>query len=148
MITHASDIISSILTSMVDYFLSSQAKFSYVQKVLFSLWSACTGCFLLASKIGHYIPPNLIYIYINIYGKKYIYNYFLNVGSIFINPSARAGYDTRSIFKQSLTGLNSEFSFSLTSCLTKAEEPSLPYYLPIAGGINKIHTFPKAISAM
>ena len=37
-------------------------------------------------------------------------------------------------FKQSLTGLNSEFSFSLTSCLTKAEERSLPYYLPIAGG--------------
>ena len=53
---------------------------------------------------------------------------------IFTNPSARAGCDTRSIFKQSLTGLNSEFSFSLTSCLTKAEEPSLPYYLPIAGG--------------
>ena len=53
--------------------------------------------------------------------------------SIFTNPSARAGYDTRSIFKQSLTGLNSEFSF-LTSCLTKAEEPSLPYYLLIAGG--------------
>ncbi len=37
-------------------------------------------------------------------------------------------------FKRSFTGLNSEFSFSLTSCLTKAEEPSLPYYLPIAGG--------------
>ena len=36
--------------------------------------------------------------------------------------------------KRSLTGLNSEFSFSLTSCLTKAEEPSLPYYLPIARG--------------
>ena len=50
------------------------------------------------------------------------------------NPSARAGYDTRSVFKRSLTGLNSEFSFSLTSCLAKAEEPSLPYYLPIAGG--------------
>ena len=31
---------------------------------------------------------------------------------IFINPSARAGCDTRSIFKRSLTGLNSEFSFS------------------------------------
>ena len=28
------------------------------------------------------------------------------------NPSARAGCDTRSIFKRSLTGLNSEFSFS------------------------------------
>ena len=47
---------------------------------------------------------------------------------LFTNPSARAGYDTRSIFKQSLTCLNSEFSF------TKAEEPSLSYYLPIAGG--------------
>ena len=31
---------------------------------------------------------------------------------IFTNPSAQAGYDKRSIFKRSLTGLNSEFSFS------------------------------------
>ena len=31
---------------------------------------------------------------------------------IFTNHSARAGYDTRSIFKRSLTGLNSVFSFS------------------------------------
>ena len=31
---------------------------------------------------------------------------------IFTNPSTQAGYDTRSIFKRSLTGLNSEFSFS------------------------------------
>ena len=37
-------------------------------------------------------------------------------------------------FKQSLMGLNSEFSFPLSSCLIKTEEPSLPYYLPIAGG--------------
>ena len=28
---------------------------------------------------------------------------------LFTNPSARAGYDTRLIFKRSLTGLNSEF---------------------------------------
>ena len=54
--------------------------------------------------------------------------------TIFINPSAWAGYDTRSVFKRSLSGLNSDFSFPKTSCLTKAEEPSLPYYLPIAGG--------------
>ena len=53
---------------------------------------------------------------------------------IFTNPSARTGYDTRTIFKQSLTGLNSEFSFSSTSSLTKAKELSLPYYLFIAGG--------------
>ena len=31
---------------------------------------------------------------------------------LFTNPSARAGYDTKSIFKRSLTGFNSEFSFS------------------------------------
>ena len=43
-------------------------------------------------------------------------------------------YDAMSIFKRSLTGLNLEFSFSSASLLTKAEELSLPYYLPIAGG--------------
>ena len=53
---------------------------------------------------------------------------------LFTDPSAWAGYGTRSIFKRSLTGFNSEFSFSQTSCLTKAEETSLSYYLPIAGG--------------
>ena len=31
---------------------------------------------------------------------------------IFTNPSARVGCDTRSIFKRSLTDLNSEFYFS------------------------------------
>ena len=53
---------------------------------------------------------------------------------IFTNPSTRGGYDTRSIFKWSLTGLNSEFSFSWTSYFTKAEEISLSNYLPKAGG--------------
>ena len=49
-------------------------------------------------------------------------------------------------FKRSLTGSNSEFSFSYTSCLTKAEEPSLPYYLPIAGGrIIGFIPFPKYV---
>ena len=37
-------------------------------------------------------------------------------------------------FKRNLTGFNSEISFSKTSCLTKAEEPSLSYYLAVAGG--------------
>ena len=65
---------------------------------------------------------------------------------IFTNPSARAGYNTRSIFKRSLTGLNSEFSFSYTSCLTKAEEPSLSYYLPIAGErISGFIPFPRVL---
>ena len=43
--------------------------------------------------------------------KTYLQKTFL-VLLLFTNPSARAGYDTRSIFKRSLTGLNSEFSFS------------------------------------
>ena len=38
--------------------------------------------------------------------------YFKMAVILFTNPSARAGYDTKSIFKRSLTGLNSEFSFS------------------------------------
>ena len=38
------------------------------------------------------------------------------------------------IFKRSLIGLNSEFSFSYTGWHTKANEPSLPYYLLIAWG--------------
>ena len=64
----------------------------------------------------------------------------------FTNPSAQAGYNTRSIFKWSLTGLNSEFSFSLTSCLNKAEESSLYYYLPIAGGrIIRFIPFPRVL---
>ena len=62
------------------------------------------------------------------------------------NPSARAGYDTRSIFKRSLIGLNSKFSFSLTSCLTKAEVPSLSYNLRIAGGrIIGFKPFPRVL---
>ena len=66
--------------------------------------------------------------------------------SIFINPSACTGYDTRSIFNRSLTGLNSEFSYSETSYLTKAEEPSLLYYLHIAGGrIIGFIPFPKVL---
>ena len=52
----------------------------------------------------------------------------------FTQPHARAGCDTRIIFKLSKASFNPKFSFSLTSCLTKAKEPSLSYYLPTAGG--------------
>ena len=37
---------------------------------------------------------------------------FIYLFILFTNPSAREGYDARSIFKRSLTGFNSEFSFS------------------------------------
>ena len=42
---------------------------------------------------------------------KYMEKFILFI-ILFTNPSARVGYDTRSIFKRSLTGFNSEFSFS------------------------------------
>ena len=53
-----------------------------------------------------------------------------------IYPTPPLGQDMTQgqFFKRSLTGLNSEFSFSYTSCFTKVEEPSLSCYLPIAGG--------------
>ena len=53
-----------------------------------------------------------------------------------LRPTPPFGQDRTQgqFFKRGLTGLNSEFSFSKTSCLTKAEEPSLSNYLPIAGG--------------
>ena len=77
-------------------------------------------------------PHVLLTVFFDIF--DFLISFFLDLMILFTNPSARAGYDTRSIFKRNLTGLNSQFSFSLTSCLTKAEEPSLSYYLPIAGG--------------
>ena len=43
---------------------------------------------------------------------KYISIKKKNLLSYLPKPSARAAYDTRSIFKRSLTGLVSEFSFS------------------------------------
>ena len=51
---------------------------------------------------------------INVYSK--IWHFLNDLRSVCLsylpNPSARAGYDTRSIFKRSLTGFNSEFFFS------------------------------------
>ena len=66
-------------------------------------------------------------------GNHEVLCFILNI--IFTQPlhSGRTWHKVN-LFKQSLTGLNLEFSFSSTSCLSKAEEPSLSYYLPIAGG--------------
>ena len=52
-------------------------------------------------------------------------------------PTPLHGQDVNQgqFFWRSLKGLNSEFSFCYTGCLTKATEPSLPYYLPIARAV-------------
>ena len=69
---------------------------------------------------------------------KHCFFFFAPVNSISYLPTPPLGQDMTEgqFFKRSLAGLNSEFSFCETSCLTKAEEPSLPYYLSIAGGNN------------
>ena len=71
--------------------------------------------------------------HIRTFGYVFQNNYWTYILFISTNRFARAGYDTRSNLKRCYIGLNSEFSFSLTSYLTKAEEPSRPCYLPIAG---------------
>ena len=75
------------------------------------------------------------HIYIYIYVCVCVYIYRSKGFDYHIYPTPPLGQDMTQgqFFKWSLTGLNSEFSFS-TSYLTKAEEPSLPYYLPIVGG--------------
>ena len=50
---------------------------------------------------------------------------------IYPTPPSQVGCGTKSIFQQNRSGLNSEFFFSSTGCLTKAKEPCLPYYLKI-----------------
>ena len=60
--------------------------------------------------------------------------WYLVIQIIFTQPFLSDRIWHKFIFKQSLTSLNSDFSFSWTSCLAKAEELSLPYYLLIAGG--------------
>ena len=63
----------------------------------------------LSSLVYSYLS---IYLSILIFISPFLFQRNSIYLSIFTNPFARAGYDTRSIFKRSLTGLNSEFSFS------------------------------------
>ena len=77
----------------------------------------CLVWFYGISTIVGYLMLNSLYSYIYIY--------------IYTNPSVQAGCDIRSISK-SLTGLNSEFSCTMTGCLNKVKECSLPYNLPIS----------------
>ena len=75
------------------------------------------------------------------YFKLTIYCHFIvgfqrqfTIFTIFTQPLHSGRIWHKVIFKRSLTGLNSEHSFSKTSSLAKVEEPSLSHYLPIAGG--------------
>ena len=68
---------------------------------------------LVSEKLDNFQLFRMQQSLINLRQKNLVQNITLQKEiSIFTNPSAWAGYDTRSIFKRSLTGLNSEFSFS------------------------------------
>ena len=49
---------------------------------------------------------------------------------IFTIPSSRAGYDSKSMFKRSLTGLNSELSFSTLVASPRLKKPVCPTIYP------------------
>ena len=61
--------------------------------------------------------------------KKKVFIYYIHTPT-FTYTSAQARCDNRSIFKQSLTGLKLEFSFSSIGCHVK--DINLPNYLTIA----------------
>ena len=62
-------------------------------------------------------------IYLSIYLCNYVY--------VFTQTLHHWQDVTQGQFLRSKACLNSEFSISLTGCLSKAKEPSLPYYLLI-----------------
>ena len=73
-------------------------------------------------------------------------NYSPTTHDIYSNPLDEKDM-SQPIFKRSLTGLNSEFSFSWTGCPTKVKEPSLPDYLPVTGDrIVGFIPFPKELA--
>ena len=84
-----------------------------IQSTLLRFWLLCVMSIMIVNQLpafratwGHmrgYLMRNIKLETAIIYGDAAII--------ILINPSARAGYDTWSIFKRILTGLNSEFSF-------------------------------------
>ena len=71
-----------------------------------------------------------------------------STSSFFTNPSAWAGWDTRSILKKSLTGLNSKVFFSKTVCHTKVKAQSALLFTHSWKENKSIHTFPKGIHAI
>ena len=120
-------------SDMCIYHLLGLSTFKILHNFLWIIFPI-QSCLVLDSFCAYFVINCLVFVNIKPTLAILLHLDDFSFNIIFTNPSARAGYDTGSIFKRGLTGLNSEFSFSWTSCLTKAEEPSLPYYLPIAGG--------------
>ena len=73
--------------------------YTYILDIWFGLiW------FMAYQQLSRFNAKSFLYVYI-----IFFFVGFYNIVILFTNPSARAGYNTRSIFKGSLTCLNSEF---------------------------------------
>ena len=95
--------------------------------VYMCLWVyVCVCMFVCMCMLANVCVCMSVYIYACVYVCLHIYIYLPNL-------SEQAGCDTSSIFKQSITGLNLEFSFFQTGCHTKVKEISLPCFLLKAG---------------
>ena len=73
-------------------------------------------CFVFSYEVSKNIPISFVFIVYFLDNSLFVFPWLSYLWKTFVilltNPSVRAGYDTRSIFKRSLTGFNSEFSFS------------------------------------
>ena len=95
-----------------------------LQRYIHSLHSNSEKSSLLTSNTFSFAwsPPNT-------FEKTYMFMHT----NIFTQPFRKNRMQLKSNFKQCLTSLNSEFSFSKSDCYTKVSELTLPYYLPIGG---------------
>ena len=110
---------------------SRTIRWSLVPPITFlSHWWPTQGCYLQLVSHNFHVPNLFSFLerfkYLSNFSFSFIFIlwfagtaksnrwqvFFLLINTLLTNLSARAGYDTRSIFKRSLTGLNSEFSFS------------------------------------
>ena len=94
-----------IFVSVNYSFFSVFSKFNSYSKVP---WKSSKLFFYSCS----YIFPNFDSVFLKVIVSSCVDGFDIGVFIIFTNPSAPAGYDTRSVFKRTLTGLNLEFSFS------------------------------------
>ena len=75
--------------------------------------------------------------YVLVFSRLYLsifpYKVAVYVGMYLPNPSTTGEMWHNVSFKLTKIGLNPQFSFSYTRCLSKAKEPHLPFYFSIAG---------------
>ena len=115
------------------FFLSSENRYS-MRLELTSVSSINESCLVGLVFIRVFMPFSLSVFTLVCFAKKnsliyisiYPYIYMGAALGTCTNFNPWEGCDTRSVFKQSLTCLNSSFSFSKTGCLTMAKDSCLP----------------------